>query len=74
MILSIQTTPGYSLILAAISNLDQNLNAGIDLIENNYSNQVHGINAITRGRGYCRGNNTIIEIIERIIMLIEMHR
>ena len=47
--ISNQTTPGYSSILAAISNLDQNLNAHIDLIENNYSNQVHGINAITRG-------------------------
>ena len=56
-ILSNQTTPGYSSILAAISNLDQNLNARIDLIANNYSNQVHGINAITRGRGYYRGNN-----------------
>ena len=28
----------------------------MDLIENNYSNQIYGINAITRGRGYYRGN------------------
>ena len=49
-------TPENTSILTAISNLNKTLNERIDSIENNYSNQLHEINAIARGRSNYRGN------------------